>query len=89
MPPPPTIAQPAEQMIIDLKKAFLTTQIRLLTAPVQPPPADWQEQLPEPEEGDLRESVVRDVLHKGAVAIFLLCLDRELCLALAWSLVCS
>lgn len=53
------------QTIIELKKAFLTTQIRLLTAPLQPPPTDWQERLPEPEEGDLRDGVIRDVLHKG------------------------
>ncbi|KAI9786997.1 MAG: hypothetical protein M1816_007749 [Peltula sp. TS41687] len=57
------------QTIIDLKKGFLSAQIRLLTAPLQPPPADWQEQLPEPEQGDLREGTVREVLHKVNVIL--------------------
>ncbi|KAI9834327.1 MAG: hypothetical protein M1826_004253 [Phylliscum demangeonii] len=49
--------------VIDLKKAFIASQIRLLSAPIQPP-ADWQDRLAEPEQGDLRESVIKEVLHK-------------------------
>ena len=56
-----------QHTIIELKKGFLTSQIRLLSVPFQTPPANWQNDLDleAGEEGELRESVVRDVLHKG------------------------
>ncbi|KAI9799761.1 MAG: hypothetical protein M1833_003880 [Piccolia ochrophora] len=47
--------------VVDLKKAFLSTQVRVLNAPLHPP-HNWQDQLDNPDDGDLRESTVTDVL---------------------------
>lgn len=53
--------------IIDAKEAFLRAQIRLLATPLSP--ADrWQEFAEEPQEGDLPEKVVEDVLRKGMIS---------------------
>ncbi|KAI9836515.1 MAG: hypothetical protein M1838_005012 [Thelocarpon superellum] len=53
----------AAPTVVDLKKGFLSSQIRLLHAPLQPP-RRWQENLPTPADGDLRGSVVGEVLYK-------------------------
>ncbi|KAI9802707.1 MAG: hypothetical protein M1825_002729 [Sarcosagium campestre] len=49
--------------VIDLKKAFLTSQVRLLNAPPQPP-RTWQDDLPETDDGQLRDNTVADVLSQ-------------------------
>jgi hypothetical protein len=49
--------------LIDQKEAFLRTQIRILSTPFSPS-ADWREFGEEPEDGDLPEKVVKDVLQK-------------------------
>ncbi|KAI9680677.1 MAG: hypothetical protein M1817_004117 [Caeruleum heppii] len=53
----------APRTVIDHKKAFLSSQVRLLSVPLQPP-RHWQDRLPTPDEGDLRGSVVGEVLYK-------------------------
>ena len=49
--------------VIDLKKSFLSTQIRALNAPFVSP-SDERENTPVPEEGELKEKVVQEVLQK-------------------------
>lgn len=49
--------------IIDLKKSFLSTQIRKLNAPLEPS-HDWREIVPVPEEGGLKDRIVPEVLQK-------------------------
>ena len=53
----------SEPTVIDLKKAFLANQIRLLSAPVDPS-EEWRENAPVVDEGDLQERVVEEVLYK-------------------------
>lgn len=50
--------------IIELKEAFLRAQIRLLTARLEPT-EKWRDYAKEPEQGDLSEKVVEEVLQKG------------------------
>ena len=47
-----------------LKRAFLNAQVRNLSAPLSPP-QNWRDGVPVPQEGDLRDKVVEDVLSKG------------------------
>ncbi len=61
----------APPSIIDLKKSFLSTQIRTLNAPLEPP-RDWRENCPAPDEGELKDKVVREVLQKCKSRIALL-----------------
>ena len=50
--------------VVDLKKAFLIAQTRLLNTPVQLPDR-WQDQIPADEEEEgLQEDVVDEVLEK-------------------------
>ena len=49
--------------VIDLKKSFLYTQVRALNAPLEPS-RDWRENAPIPEEGELKDRVVQEVLYK-------------------------
>ncbi|KAL7267381.1 hypothetical protein RUND412_010036 [Rhizina undulata] len=49
--------------IYDQKKSFLSSQLRLLSTPLEPP-RNWQHKLPESEHGDLSESVLEQVLYK-------------------------
>lgn len=53
----------AANSIYDLKKGFLSSQLRILNGPLDPP-RDWQERIPEGEDGDLPEAVVDQVLYK-------------------------
>lgn len=53
----------AANSIYDLKKGFLSSQLRILTAPLDPP-RGWQEETPEGVDGDLPEAVVAQVLYK-------------------------
>ncbi|KAI9823714.1 MAG: hypothetical protein M1832_002271 [Thelocarpon impressellum] len=53
----------APKTVIDLKRTFLTSQVRLLNEPLQPP-GDWQDRLAEHDEGELRDDVVAEVLQK-------------------------
>lgn len=53
----------AGSSIYDLKKGFLSSQLRILNTPLDPP-RDWQEQIPEGEDGDLPEATVAQVLYK-------------------------
>ena len=47
-----------------LKRNFLNSQVRILNTPLEPP-EDWRETGPVPEEGDLDDKVVEDVVRKG------------------------
>ena len=49
--------------VIDLKKSFLSTQVRTLNAPLAPS-NDWRENGPIPEEGELKDKLVQEVLQK-------------------------
>ncbi|KAH0611137.1 uncharacterized protein H6S33_011564 [Morchella sextelata] len=49
--------------IRDLKKGFLSSQLRTLSTPIEPPRA-WQSQLPESPAGDLPDAVVAQALYK-------------------------
>ena len=49
--------------VIDLKKSFLSTQVRTLNAPLEPS-HDWRENAPVPEEGALKDKTVQEVLQK-------------------------
>lgn len=62
----------ATNSIYDLKKGFLFSQLRILNGPLDPP-RDWQEQIPEGEDGDLPEVVVDQVLYKRRQFIIHLC----------------
>ena len=54
----------APDTVVDLKKAFLIAQTRLLNTPVQLPDR-WQDQIPAGEEEEaLQEDVVDEVLEK-------------------------
>lgn len=50
--------------ILEHKEAFLQTQIRALTAGLEPA-EDWRDYGKESDHGDLRDKVVGDVLTKG------------------------
>lgn len=54
----------AENSIYDLKKGFLSSQLRILNSPLEPP-RGWQDQIPEGVDGDLPEAVVAQVMYKG------------------------
>lgn len=62
----------ATNSIYDLKKGFLSSQLRILNGPLDPP-RDWQEQIPEGEYGDLPQVVVDQVLYKRRQFIMHLC----------------
>lgn len=49
--------------IRDLKKGFISSQLRTLSTPIEPP-RSWQSQLPESPAGDLPDSVVAQALYK-------------------------
>ncbi|KAL9121059.1 MAG: hypothetical protein Q9187_002387 [Circinaria calcarea] len=49
--------------IIDLKKAFLNNQIRILNAPLEPP-RNWRNNAPAAQQGELKEKTVQEVIHK-------------------------
>ncbi|KAI9812899.1 MAG: hypothetical protein M1827_004417 [Pycnora praestabilis] len=53
----------AADTIIELKESFLRSQVRQLSAPLQPS-RHWRDFAPVPEEGDLKEKVVAEVLYK-------------------------
>ena len=55
----------ADTSIPALKRAFLQSQVRILSAPLEPT-EDWREQAGDvPEEGDLEDRSVDAVLNKG------------------------
>lgn len=62
--------------IYDLKKGFLSSQLRILNGPLEPP-LDWQERIPEGEDGDLPEAVVDQVLYKRR-QLSIICLCSQL-----------
>lgn len=49
--------------VIALKTSFLNSQVRILNAPLEPS-RNWRNHGPAPPEGDLKERVVQEVLHK-------------------------
>ena len=49
--------------VISLKESFLRTQVRLLSQRLQPS-RNWRDRAPVPEQGELKEKVVQEVLHK-------------------------
>ncbi|KAG0638014.1 kinetochore Sim4 complex subunit Fta4 [Tuber brumale] len=49
--------------IYDIKKGFLSSQLRVLNGTLNPK-AGWQDKLPEGEHGDLSEGVLNQVLYK-------------------------
>lgn len=52
--------------VIGLKESFLRNQVRLLSQDLQPS-RNWRNRAPVPEQGDLSEKVVQDVLEKGEI----------------------
>ncbi|PWW78314.1 hypothetical protein C7212DRAFT_323623 [Tuber magnatum] len=53
----------AGNSIYDIKKGFLSSQLRILNGALNPK-ANWQDKLPEGEHGDLSEGVLNQVLYK-------------------------
>jgi len=53
----------ATDTVISLKESFLRTQVRLLSQPLQPS-RNWRDRAPVPEQGELKEKVVQEVLYK-------------------------
>lgn len=51
--------------VIALKTSFLNSQIRILNAPLEPS-RNWRDHGPAPQDGDLKERVVQEILHKRA-----------------------
>jgi len=49
--------------IIDLKLSFLRSQLLVLNAPVSPSPR-WRDAGPVPAQGELKEKLVQEALHK-------------------------
>ena len=49
--------------IIEHKKAFLNSQIRILNTRLEPS-RHWRDNLPIPEQGEIKGKVVQEVLHK-------------------------
>ena len=49
--------------VIDFKKAFLQSQVRILSAPLEPS-RHWRNHASAPAEGELKEKVVQEVLQK-------------------------
>ena len=49
--------------MIDLKKSFLTKQIRILDTPLKTS-HDWRRNASASEEGNLKEKAVQEVVHK-------------------------
>jgi hypothetical protein len=50
--------------VTDVKAAFLRTQVRLLSAILQPS-SQWQDSADDAEEDNLSEKVIHDVMSKG------------------------
>lgn len=63
--------------ITELKSSFIRSQIRTLSAALEPS-EDWRQYGPVPEEGDISDKAVEEVLQK-CMPIFLL-FDDALCL---------
>ena len=57
--------------IIDLKKSFLSTQVRSLNAPLEPS-SDWRENAPITEEVELKDRIVQDALQKCTIQVLLM-----------------
>ena len=53
----------APPAVIEFKKSFLSTQIRILNATLEPF-HDWRENAPFPKEGELKDKVIHEVLQK-------------------------
>lgn len=68
-PQPHSQIMPVQPSVYTTKTAFLSKQVRNLSA-LPPPPPNWRENLPPPDEhGDLSDAVVQQVLYKlSAVA---------------------
>ena len=47
-----------------LKRSFLSSQVRVLNTPLELG-EDWRDAGPSPDEGDLKDAVVDEVLRKG------------------------
>ena len=55
--------------LIDIKKSFLGTQVRTLNAPLEPS-RDWRDNASIPEEGELKDRLIQEVLQKRMLRIF-------------------
>lgn len=62
-----------EQSITSIKAAFIRTQVRQLSAPLEPS-TGWRDLAPEPEEGHLSGKVIQDVVAKGANQCHVICI---------------
>lgn len=59
---------PLEETIINLKKRFIASQVRLLNGTLQPS-RDWREYAPQTEHGDLSERIVGEALYQGQFGV--------------------
>lgn len=57
--------------IPDLKRAFLSAQVRILSSPLEPT-EDWRGQSAIPADGDLPEKSIDSALAKGKLTIHVL-----------------
>jgi len=57
----------AETSITAIKSAFLRSQVRQLSTPLEPS-THWRDLAPEPEDGHLSDKVIQDLVAKGRQA---------------------
>lgn len=53
-----------EESITGTKAAFIRSQVRYLSAPLQPS-TTWRDLAPEPAEGQLSDKAIQDIVSKG------------------------
>lgn len=55
----------SKKSISNIKTVFIRSQVRFLSAPIQPT-TQWEDRVPEPEEDHLGDKIVQDAIAKGA-----------------------
>ncbi len=60
----------AQPSVIDIKKSFLSTQIRTLNAPLELS-RGWRDNAPTPEDAELKDRLVQEVLQRCTLGVSL------------------